>query len=244
MKGLIYNIQRFCLHDGPGIRTVVFLKGCPLRCKWCANPESQKMDIEVMNQEQVGCWMSVDEVLDVVRRDKVFYKHSGGMTISGGEPLYQKDFLLALIHSAKKEGIHITIETCGYSSSAKILNLVDLVLLDIKMMNEDLHKFFTGKSNELILSNGHLIQTDVVVRVPVIPDINDDLSTLVEICKYAKAIEAIHVAFLPYHRLGESKYMALNRPYSLKGIPAMTHEHLEKIAADVQEIVDISIVIP
>lgn len=237
IKGMVYDIQRFSLHDGPGIRTVVFFKGCPLRCQWCANPESQRSDIEEMNNRSIGKIMSVNQIIDHVLRDQAFYAQSGGgLTISGGEPLMQDLFLNALIDAAKKNNIHIAIETSGYQSWQKIEHLIkkiDLVLYDLKAYEDDLHKLLTGYSNKEIMSNlKHLseLDLDIIVRIPVIPNKNDSWENLLRTCQYVDGLGIKHIDLLPYHRLGEIKYTHLKRNYLLKGTKPYNKSDLEKVA--------------
>ncbi|MBQ4517176.1 MAG: glycyl-radical enzyme activating protein [Clostridia bacterium] len=203
MKGLIFNIQRFCIHDGPGIRTTVFFKGCNLSCAWCHNPESQSPYKETMFYEDkcIGCGRckntsdficpsgarelcgkeySVNEVLAEVVKDKSFYENSGGgVTFSGGECMLQIDFLLEILKKCKKNGIHITVDTAGHipwTDFEKIMLYTDLFLYDIKSMDSNTHKKYVGVGNELILDNlARLLKSKaaVRVRVPVIPSVND-----------------------------------------------------------------------
>ncbi len=203
MRGLIFNIQRFCIHDGPGIRTTVFFKGCNLSCAWCHNPESQSPHKETMfyKDKCIGCGKcnntsdfvcpsgarelcgkeySVDEVFAEVVKDKSFYENSGGgVTFSGGECMLQINFLLEILKKCKENGIHTTVDTAGHISwpdFEKIMPYTDLFLYDIKSMNTDTHKKYVGVGNELILDNlARLLksQATVWVRVPVIPSVND-----------------------------------------------------------------------
>ena len=268
-EGWVYDIQRFSLHDGPGIRTTVFLKGCFLRCAWCHNPESQFSLPEVAEFKDrcIGCgqcievcpekaitekkWfinraictrcgkcaevcpsrarkiigkkMTAEDVLREVRKDKLFYKNSGGgITLSGGEPLMQPLFSQKLLRMCKKENIHTAVETCGYANGSgfnKILPFTDLVFYDIKHINPLKHKEFTGKTNELILGNLKKMveeKADIVIRIPLIPGYNDakeDITAVAEFLrglKYTKRIE-----LLSYHRLGEAKYDRIGREYGL-----------------------------
>lgn len=241
-KGLIYNIQRYSLHDGPGIRTIVFLKGCPLRCKWCSNPESQKMDIEMMGSQEVGRIATVDEIFDVVSRDKVFYDESnGGMTLSGGEPLMQPDFANALVLEAKKRNIHVAIETTGFQqwqSLWKVVEKIDLVLFDIKVMDSKRHEKFVGVPNGLILENVKKLagmNKDIIVRIPIIPGCNDSWDNLAKTSEFCKNIGVKNIELLPYHRLGEAKYDKLGRTYELKGLRTPSKEELREIASELTE---------
>ena len=166
--GRIFDIQRFSVHDGPGIRTIVFLKGCFLRCKWCCNPESQKREIEEMTLQGktkiVGSDVTVEEVMKEVERDRIYYDRSGGgLTLSGGESLAQPEFAVALLKAAKESGINTAMESTGfnkYEVIEKYLPYLDLYLLDIKHMNSEKHKEFTSVPNELILENAKKLAKD------------------------------------------------------------------------------------
>lgn len=237
LEGLIFNIQRYSLHDGPGIRTVVFLKGCPLCCPWCANPESQNFEVEQMGKDRIGYLTTSEEVISVVSRDEVFYRRSGGgMTLSGGEPLMQQDFSAALVKEAKKKNIHVAIETSGFQKWDllwKVIKNVDLVLLDIKMMESKKHKKIIGVSNDLILDNARKIKRrnkEVIIRVPVIPGYNDSLDNLIETAKFCNSIRVKEMHLLPYHSLGEYKYIQLGREYKLTGLEPPSKEKLNSIA--------------
>lgn len=235
-QGTIYNIQRYSLHDGPGIRTIVFLKGCPLRCHWCSNPESQSIEPQLMDEELVGYEASVDEVMSVVMRDKVFYKTSnGGVTLSGGEPLFQWQFAMKLAETIKSEDLHLTIETAGYQQWDKlwaVAKWADLILYDLKILDGSKHFSETGVDNSLILVNLKRLKEmgkEIILRVPVIPSVNDSTDALRDICHYAQGIGIKSVELLPYHRLGEGKYKALNKSYKLYGVPALKKEKVQAL---------------
>lgn len=239
--GLIYDIQRYSLHDGPGIRTIVFLKGCPLCCPWCANPESQSTQIEYMYGKTIGYSTTVQEVSDVIVRDKVFYDDSGGgLTLSGGEPLMQHEFAEQLVLEAKKKGIRTAIETTGYQKWNllwKVIKHIDLVLLDIKVMDATDHKSLLGVSNELIIKNAKALaalKKEMVIRIPIIPDYNDSWENLFDTCQFANQIGVKQVELLPYHRLGENKYDALDREYQLKGLKSPSRDDLKTTATKLQ----------
>lgn len=201
----IFNIQRFCLHDGPGIRTTVFFMYCPLHCAWCHNPECNKWDF--------GQDITTSEILGVVLKDKKYYDNSGGgITVSGGEPLAQFDSLLDLLISAKEKGLHTTIETCGFAETrhfSALLPYVDLFLYDYKETDGEKHKEFTGQDNELILQNLDFLYengAEIQLRCPIIPGYNDS-------AEHFAAIDAMREKYprmpepeqLPYHNLGEGK---------------------------------------
>ena len=240
-KGRIFDIQRFSVHDGPGIRTIVFLKGCYLRCRWCCNPESQQYDIQQMTMggktKTVGRDVTVAEVMEEVERDRVYYDRSGGgMTLSGGESLAQPEFAPALLRAAKESGINTAMESAGfakYEIIQRYLPYLDLYLMDIKHMNSEKHKAFTTQPNELILENAKKIARDakkLIIRTPVIPTFNDSPEEIREIAKFAKSlgtVEEMHI--LPYHRLGSDKYQGLGREYTLSHIEPPSKEHMNRL---------------
>ena len=267
--GFIFNIQGYCIHDGPGIRTSVFLKGCPLRCLWCQNPESHSFYPELLFAEEkcTGCGKCVpicpenairvngkksrtdrqlckssklcvdacpnearavigrrattDEVFKEIAADSLFYQESGGgVTLSGGEPLAQPEFAAHILKKCRDAGFHTAMDTCGYASWAtmkEVLRHVDLVLYDFKHMNPELHKKYTGVSNELILQNAEKIHRDTSIpmraRVTVIPGFNDSPENIEATARFIadKLSNSIPVHILPYHRLGEAKWERLDR---------------------------------
>jgi len=259
-KGLIFNIQRFSLHDGPGIRTVVFFKGCPLRCLWCHNPEGQflKKEMVFWDERCIGCKtclntcpnsavndtekcllcgkcveacpsgareiagreMTVEEVMDEIKKDIPFYEESsGGVTFSGGEPLLQKDFLISLLEFCKEKGINTAIETCGYSSWEVLSNvsrLTDLFLFDLKIMDEESHRKFTGVSNNIILENLRKLSSvhkKIIVRIPVIPGVNDNIENINKTADFILSLGIKEAHLLPFHSAGIEKYRRLRREY-------------------------------
>jgi pyruvate formate lyase activating enzyme len=289
-KGLIFDIKRYAIHDGPGIRTTVFLKGCPLKCLWCDNPESQascrefvfwperclhcnacidvcEKEAIVVNDNQtmidegqcdfcgtcvgacypealqiVGREMSVEALLEEIEKDTDFYRESGGgVTFSGGEPFSQPEFLFDMVVASKGRNLHTTIDTCGLVSWDILRGVnpfVDLFLYDIKLMDEERHREYTGVSNRLILSNlQKLAETcPVIVRVPLIPNINDDeenIRNMGEFLLNLKALEAIDL--LPYHKLGVSKYKRLNKPYAIKDVTPPTPERIRTVQKALEE---------
>ncbi len=238
VKGRIFDIQRFSVHDGPGIRTIVFLKGCKLRCRWCCNPESQSYEIETMitggKEKVMGRDVTVKEILDEVLRDRIYYRRSGGgLTLSGGEFLCQPDFSEALLRAAKESGINTAVETTScapYETIERMLPYIDYYLMDVKHTNSAKHKEFTGVPNELMLANARRLAHDAnnfIVRVPVIPGFNDTESEIADISKFAASIGARQLHLLPYHRLGKDKYEGLGREYLMGDAPLHTKEHIE-----------------
>ena len=259
--GMIFNIKRYGIHDGPGIRTTVFLKGCPLNCLWCHNPEGIAEEQEFMwwegrcigcgscqsvcpkdcisfaddclqlNQDQcdlcgvcvdactsqalelVGKEMTVTQVLGEIERDMIFYDESGGgVTLSGGEPLMQPDFSHSILKSCKKLKIHTTVDTCGHAqfyTITKMCDYVDLVLYDIKVINNEKHEKLTGTTNELILENLKTLSRNrqkLIVRFPLIPGVNDHERDILEFGEFVSSLSTVtEVSLLPYHKAGVEK---------------------------------------
>lgn len=240
-KGRIFDIQKFSVHDGPGIRTIVFLKGCVLRCKWCCNPESQEYDIQNLTlggkTKVCGRDVTVREVISEVLKDMPYYRRSGGgLTLSGGESLCQPDFATALLKAAKENGINTAMESTGYAEKAVIdryLEYLDYFLMDIKHINSRKHELFTGKPNHKILENARYIAeraNELVIRVPVIPSFNDSEGEIAQIAEFAASLPNVkRLHLLPYHRLGLDKYGGLGRKYELEHILPPTDEHMEKL---------------
>ena len=241
-RGRIFDIQRYSIHDGNGIRTIVFLKGCVLRCRWCCNPESQNYDIETMmvqgEPKVIGEDITVGEVMKIVEKDRPYYRRTGGgLTLSGGESLCQPEFARDLLRAAQDAGITTAMESMGcanYSVVESILPYLDQYLLDIKHMNPAKHKEFTGRSNELMLENAKKIaashETELSIRVPVIPGFNDTEEEICAIAAYAKEIGNVRrIHLLPYHRLGQDKYAGLNRTYLMGDVEPPTNEKMDRL---------------
>ena len=221
-RGIVFDIKRGVTKDGPGLRTSVFLKGCPLRCAWCHNPESQspEMQMAVTTDEICGREMTVQEVMEEVRRDKAFYGPSGGgVTFTGGEPTMQGEFLLALCKAAKADGISVAVDTCGFAPHERFAALapsVDLFLYDLKCMDSMRHEKLTGVPNELILDN--LRRLDAAgaktwIRCPLVPGLNDSDSDLAALREFARTLENMEkLEVCPYHSLGLEKYAKFGMP--------------------------------
>ena len=245
IRGRIFDIQRFSIHDGPGIRTIVFLKGCFLHCRWCCNPESQSYEIQQMTlggkTKTVGYDVSVAEVMETVELDRQYYRRSGGgMTLSGGECLAQPEFASALLCAAKENGINTAIESTAcaeYDTIRMLLPYLDTYLMDIKHMNSDKHREFTTKPNDLILENAKRLARDarhLIIRTPVIPTFNATPGEIRDIAHFAKSIGIEEMHILPYHRLGRDKYAGIGRNYTLENIEPPSKELMNELLAVVQ----------
>jgi pyruvate formate lyase activating enzyme len=251
MKGLIFSVRRYSIHDGPGIRVTFFMKGCPLKCRWCHNPEGISPFPEMVIQtnkigerefsknEEVGTYYSVEDILEIIDKEKVFFKQSkGGITFSGGEPMLQVEFLLEALKECKKNGYHTAVDTSGYSSAdnyRSIIPFTDLFLFDIKHLDDVKHIESTGVSNTGIIENyRHLLESgkDIMVRIPVIPGFNDDtdhLERLKNFISSTKTASLKRINLLPFHKTGSSKYKKFNFPYLMEGIIPPDEEKMQKI---------------
>lgn len=230
--GKIHSIETFGAVDGPGIRFVIFLQGCPMRCKYCHNPDTWDFSN--------GKEMSVDDLMKEIRKYKHYFGEDGGVTVSGGEPMVQIDFVTALFEALKEENIHTCIDTCGvlYNTTKdmnqkieKLLNVTDLVLLDLKHIDSDAHKDLTGHKNESILEFARYldkINKTVWIRHVLVPTINADEENLTKLRIFLDTLSNIQkVEVLPYHTLGEKKYEKLNIAYPLVGVPVPTKQQIE-----------------
>jgi pyruvate formate lyase activating enzyme len=248
MKGLIFNVKRYSIHDGPGIRVTFFMKGCPLSCMWCHNPEGispfPKTVIrtnrvgtrEFSCCEDVGKYYSVENVLEMLEKEKVFINQSkGGITFSGGEPMLQFEFLLETLRVCKANGYHTAVDTSGYSSAENyksIIPFTDLFLFDIKHLDEARHTELTGVSNKGIIDNYHILLKsgkDIMVRVPIIPGYNDDpdhLERLRQFLSATKTSSLKKISLLPYHKIGSSKYKRFNVPYRMGKVEPPSRERM------------------
>lgn len=249
MNGLIFDIRHYSIHDGPGIRTTVFLKGCPMRCWWCHNPESQEKGIGRMNRErvmegrtftfqaEVGRRQSPEEVMKEITKDEVFYLESGGgVTFSGGEPMMQPNFLSEMLARCKQHGYHTALDTCGSAEPAalkKVIGNTDLFLYDLKIMDDALHVEYTGVSNELSLTNLETIAREgkeVIIRFPVIPGFTDIPQNLEAIAARMTGLGLDRIDLLPYHGIAKHKYRKMEREYFLPEIKEPSKEKMEVIS--------------
>ncbi|MHC1683317.1 MAG: pyruvate formate-lyase-activating protein [Clostridiaceae bacterium] len=228
MKGRIHSFESMGLLDGPGIRTIVFMQGCNLRCLYCHNPDTWALD--------GGTEYTPEEIVNKVVKFKAYFEKSGGgVTFSGGEPLLQKEFLIEALKLCKEKGIHTTIDTAGvgHGDYEEILKYVDLVLLDIKHYDDEKYKFVAGKAMDEFKNFKEALNKSnckVWIRNVVVPDINDkeeDILKLVEFIKDIKNIERVDL--LPYHTLGENKYEILGMKYRLEGVEPLNKKLLEKL---------------
>lgn len=237
MTGCIHSTESFGTVDGPGIRYVLFMQGCPLRCLYCHNPDTQKMSC--------GKYLTAYEVFADFKRNEMFYKN-GGITVSGGEPLLQIDFLCELFSLFKSKNIHTCIDTSGIvfdkenpeflKKLDRLLSLTDLVMLDIKHINPDVHKKLTGMDNKNVLAFAKYLNVPVWIRHVVVPKITDkpeDLIKLGEFIGTLKTLKALDV--IPYHTMGVSKYKELGIPYNLSDTPPATLDEAKKAKAFILE---------
>lgn len=249
LSGLIFDIKRYAVHDGPGIRLTVFFKGCPLNCWWCHNPEGmvpevQKVvrdpDGEEHGYDLIGEVKTVDQIMEEISREVLFFDESnGGVTFSGGEPLMQPEFLSALAERCKSQGIHTALDTCGHAPEKvffQISQKVDLFLYDLKFINTELHQKYTGVDNHLILSNLKTLDRlarPVVIRFPVIPDISSTETNVAEIADFLSDLKNVKaIDLLPFHRFAERKYCRLKVPDRMKENVSQTENEIGSIGPD------------
>ena len=246
VTGRIFDIQRFSMHDGPGIRTIVFLKGCYLRCRWCCNPESQEYAIQQLTlggkTKTVGRDVTVREVLEELEQDRMYYVRSGGgITLSGGEAMAQPDFAYALLKACQSAGLDTAIETTAYADRdvvERLIPYIDHILMDIKHINSQKHAEFTSRPNEKILANAQYIarycsqhSNELIIRVPVIPSFNDTPEEIADIARFANELPGVsQLHLLPYHRLGQDKYAGLGREYTMASATPPTNEKMHELA--------------
>ncbi len=269
-KGVIFDIKRFAVHDGPGIRTTIFFKGCPLTCWWCHNPESRdgapqqtvrhrSLDGKLFEKQEItGYETDIHELVRQAERDRIFYEESGGgVTLSGGEPLYQPEFCTALLQSLKEKGFHTALDTTGYASEEdirRVMPYTDLFLYDLKIMNEEEHLKYTGVSNKGILKNLKLLLKagkQVIIRFPVIPGITDNPYNIQSIIEFLGSMQEcrnvamqkfnspVHqftsspqcVHLLPYHAIAKNKYRRFNLEDKMTGTKPSRQQNLSSLKA-------------
>ena len=239
LQGQIFKIQRYCLHDGPGIRSTVFFQGCPLKCQWCHNPESQVFANELSSGSTHKCYQySINNVIKEIEQDLIFFDQSqGGVTFSGGEPLSQPEFLLSLIRQCKKKEIHTCLDTSGYAQTStfkSVCQKIDMVLFDIKLVDDRLHEKYTGASFKPVLKNLKALTgtaIDVKIRVPLIPgitDTNDNINGIISLLTSIKKFKDVYL--LPFHNTGEGKYEKLGEKNKLKGIKPCSKTKTDEIS--------------
>ena len=288
VEGIIFDVQRYSLHDGPGLRTNVFLKGCPLCCQWCANPESQNLqpELALFSHNCIACgqfeeacplcfgdrndsgwakefieefdarakicptgaihWIgerrTAGDVITEVLRDAPFYEDGGGMTLTGGEATMQPEMAEALLRLAKAEYVSTALETCGHTQWAvleRLLPYLDDILYDLKHVDSDIHRTFTGLGNELILSNLQrlvALGAPVTIRVPLIPGFNVSTETVRAMIEFVLTLDGPvkSVDLLPYHTLGKAKYKALGREYPWQDHGRLTEAEVAALAEIVE----------
>jgi pyruvate formate lyase activating enzyme len=233
MEGNIFNIQRFSVNDGPGIRTTVFLKGCPLSCWWCHNPEG----IAFNNASNPGKLWNLQELYEEINKDRIFYDESGGgVTFSGGEPLAQPEFIEEILKKCQSERIHTTIDTSGFADPMtirKVLPYSDLFLFDLKLIDPDKHLNYTGKTNEIILNNLKFLaesNANVIIRIPLINKITSTVNNLNGILGLLTGFEKkLPVSFLKYHSMARGKYERFGIPFRLNDHPELSEAEFEKV---------------
>ena len=242
-KACIFNVQRFSIHDGPGIRTTVFFKGCPLRCPWCSNPESQSLVPEIMwdnvkkKNVTVGQFLSQAEVMDTILKDSEYYAASGGgVTLSGGEVLCQSTYARSLLEACRMHGIHTACETTGFSSPEafrEVVEAADLLLMDLKHYDCRMHQNATNASLEIILSNlrqAYDMKKEILIRIPIIPGFNSAVQDAVKFGTLLAEYKISRVELLPFHQLGKNKYHSLSRDYSYDTVSQLDASDVEPLA--------------
>jgi pyruvate formate lyase activating enzyme len=235
-QGTVLRIERASIVDGHGLRTVVFLKGCPLICAWCSTPEGQHPGVETAGDVTYGRTMTVGEVMAEISKDEVFFFHSGGgVTLSGGEPLTQAGFAAAILRESRHRGIDTALETslaAPYAELAKLLPYLGTLYADIKHMDDAAHREHCGASNGEVLANIARVAREgrgvrVVVRVPLVPGINDSDENLAATARFCVEHGIGAIELLPYHRLGVPTYGRLGREYPLAGLAIPGPGHLD-----------------
>ena len=286
LVGLISGIERFAVHDGPGIRTLIFMKGCPLRCLWCSSPHTQKYTPELLHDDReclkcqkcvevcplqaitfslearvtvdtdlcnycgkcaeecpskalelVGQSFTPDELLKEVSKDSSFFRRSnGGVTVGGGEPTVQAEFVARFLALCKRQFIHTAVETCGYAHQAnldRLLEHLDLVYMDLKHMDDIRHRELTGVSNRPILKNARRVAAvrPLIIRIPVVPGCNDTIDNIRATADFASSLgnNLLRIELLPYHKLGTHTYEKMGKDYLLKDIEPPNQEQMDQL---------------
>jgi len=251
MKGIIFSVKRYAIHDGPGIRVTFFMKGCPLSCWWCHNPEgispepeefiqtNRVGEREFSRKKVVGKPYEVKEILSILEKERVFFEKSGGgVTFSGGEPLMQPEFLLEALIACKTARYHTAVDTSGHYPTERLIAIMpytDLFLYDIKHPDPMLHEKYTGVSNEIIIKNIRFLAEsgkDIMVRIPVVPDINDGADSIENLIEIIGSLKNGHISMinlLPYHKIGSSKYLKFNRPNRMEGFKQPDEARMNEI---------------
>jgi pyruvate formate lyase activating enzyme len=236
--GRIFDIKRFAIHDGPGIRSTVFFTGCPLRCAWCHNPEAFALEARPEDSATRVREVGVDELIRELERDLPYYDRSGGgVTLSGGEPLGQPEFVEELLASCRKRELHTAVDTCGAIEPARIemaARLADLILYDLKLLDDAAHAEWTGSGNTLILETLAFLDTldvEVWIRIPVIPGANDTPEQNDAFIAFLRTTRFRRVSLLPYHRIADAKYQRLGLPNRMAGIAPPSADKINSLRA-------------
>ena len=234
----IYKIQKYCLHDGPGIRTTIFFQGCPLKCQWCHNPESQSF-ITQENHNKIGPTetYSVSGIINEIEKDRIFYDQSGGgVTFSGGEPLSQPAFLFNLLNKCRQREVHTCVDTSGYASLDVFKTMcqkTDRLLFDLKLIDDNMHKKYTGVLLKPVLDNLKFIShgsIPVIIRIPLIPGITDTDNNIDGIISFLLTLQRFKsINLLPFHNTGEGKYEKLGIVNHLKGLKPCSNIKTDQI---------------
>jgi len=252
--GIVFDIKKYAIHDGPGIRTTLFFKGCPLDCWWCHNPESRDSEIEILplslesnrrseKARTVGRTMNVEQAMEEILKDEIFFDESGGgVTLSGGEPMHQPEFLKAILTACRQAGLHVALDTSGHVATEEFANIhheVDLFLYDLKLADSQDHRRYTGVDNEQILANLRFLcenGSTVWVRIPLIPKITDtekNLNDSIEI------LQSLHhkpqVSLLPYNLFGEEKFRRFGIEPRVGSLPTQSPAQLRELARPFEE---------
>ena len=256
MKGTIFDIKHFAIHDGPGIRQTVFLKGCPLNCWWCHNPESQdpkpenyikvnKLDGKEFKKEKtVGYEIELDDLYQTIDKDRVFFDESnGGVTFSGGEPFMQAEFLFEITKECRNGGIHTSIDTTGFTSKKnleKLATIADLFLYDLKIIDSERHKKYAGVPTETIIENLKWLDQknkNVILRFPVIPNITNTKENIKEIKAFISTLENIRkIDILPFHNISKGKYDRFNKAYKMGETSTIPDREMDELKKEFEEL--------